>query len=157
MGTSDLEAQVARLSAIEDIKQLKAQYAEYCDHDYDPDGIASLFVEDAVWDGGPGFGRYEGRAKIHAFFSQISDDIVLAAHLSMNPIIEVDGDKATGRWRLLCPCTVTTDTGDNTARWILAEYDEEYERHDGRWLYRALNVNVNVNAPHVKGWVEAGT
>ncbi len=154
MTQSTLETQVARLTAIEDIKQLKATYAEHCDNGYNPDGIASLFVEDGVWDGGPGFGRYEGRAKIHAFFSQISDDIVLAAHLSMNPIIAVDGDKATGRWRLLCPCTVTTASGEHAARWILAEYDEEYERHDGRWMYRTLNVQVNFNAPHVTGWAD---
>ena len=150
-----LEAQVARLTAIEDIKQLKATYAEHCDHNYNPDGIASLFVEDGVWDGGPSFGRHEGRAKIHDFFSQISGDIVLAAHLSMNPIIAVDGDTATGKWRLLCPCTVTTESGENVARWILAQYDEEYEKRDGRWMYRTLNVNVNFNAAHVTGWAGA--
>lgn len=154
MTDSTLQAQVARLTAIEDIKQLKATYAEYCDKGYNPDGIAGLFVEDGVWDGGPGFGRYEGRAKIHAFFSQISDNIVLAAHLSMNPIIAVDGDKATGRWRLLCPSTVKKESGESVACWILAEYDEEYEKHDGRWMYRTLNVNVNFNASHLAGWVE---
>ncbi len=154
MAEPALEAQVARLTAIEDIKQLKATYAEHCDDAYNPDGIAGLFVEDGVWDGGPGFGRYEGRAKIHAFFSQISDVIVLAAHLSMNPLIEVEGDRATGRWRLLCPTTVVNDDGQQVARWILAQYEEEYERHDGRWMYRTLKVDVNFDAPHVEGWVE---
>lgn len=152
---SDLEAQVQRLAAIEDIKQLKAQYAEHCDNHYNPDGIAGLFVEDGVWDGGPGFGRYEGRAKIHAFFSQVSDEIVLAAHLSMNPIITVDGDRAAGRWRLLCPCTIKGESGEPVARWLLAQYDEIYEKHDGRWRYRELNVNVNFNALHETGWAEA--
>ncbi len=154
MSGSSLEAQVARLAAIEEIKQLKARYAEYCDNQYDPDGIASLFVEDGVWDGGPGFGRYEGREKIHAFFSEISNSIVLAAHLSMNPIIEVDGERATGRWRLLCPFTL--DEGESpAARWILAQYDEVYERHGDRWLYRSLKVNVNFNALHETGWADA--
>lgn len=146
-----IEAQVVRLAAIEEIKQLKARYAEHCDNQYDPDGIAGLFVENGVWDGGPSFGRYEGRAKIHAFFSQISDDIVLAAHLSMNPIIEVNGDRATGRWRLLCPCTVKEGEGE-TARWLLAQYDEEYEKREGRWWYRSLLVNINFNARHEAGW-----
>ncbi len=38
---------------IEQIKQLKHRYCAYCDEQYDPDGIASLFTEDGVWDGGP--------------------------------------------------------------------------------------------------------
>ena len=54
-----LEQQVARLAAIEDIKQMKAQYCAYADHGYDPEGMASLFTEDAIWDGGD-FGRFEG-------------------------------------------------------------------------------------------------
>jgi hypothetical protein len=147
-----LEAQVTRLAAIEDIKQLKARYAEYCDNGYDPDGIARLFVEDGVWDGGPGYGRHEGRASISAFFSRLSNDVALAAHLSMNPIIEVNGDGATGRWRLLCPYTLATE-GGKQARWIVAQYDEIYEKHGERWLYRALNVNVNFDALHQLGWV----
>ena len=54
-----LEQQVQRLTDIEAIKQMKSQYCYYADHGYDPDGMVSLFVEDAIWDGGD-FGRYEG-------------------------------------------------------------------------------------------------
>ena len=71
----------------------------------------------------------------------------------MNPIIEVDGDRATGRWRLLCPCTVEEDEAP-AARWILAQYDEVYERHGDRWFYRSLSVNVNFNALHEAGWAD---
>jgi hypothetical protein len=31
---------------------LKARYYEFCDNDYDPDGIASLFIGNGVWGGG---------------------------------------------------------------------------------------------------------
>jgi hypothetical protein len=148
-----LEQEVARLAAIEDIKQLKARYAAYCDDQYDPDGIASLFVEDGVWDGGEDFGRHEGRAKIHAFFEGVSSEILQAAHLSMNPIITVVGNEATGRWRLLCPCTIVSENGSHEASWILAEYDEEYVKQTDRWLFRSLRVKVNFNAPHARGWV----
>ena len=40
MSDTDLARQVARLSAIEDIKQLKARYCAFCDQQYDPDGLA---------------------------------------------------------------------------------------------------------------------
>ena len=59
-----------RLQALEDaeaIRNLKARYAAFCDHQYDADGIASLFTEDAVWES-PALGRFEGREAIRNFF-----------------------------------------------------------------------------------------
>ena len=44
MAEPTLEQQVARLTAIEDIKQMKAQYCAYCDDGYDPEGLGSLFT-----------------------------------------------------------------------------------------------------------------
>ena len=57
------------VKAVEDtnaIRDLKAQYAELCDDNYNPDGIAALFVEDAVWERGP-LGTFEGREAIRKF------------------------------------------------------------------------------------------
>jgi SnoaL-like domain len=47
-----------RLDA-EAIRNLKARYAALCDNQYDADGIAMLFAEDALWES-PGLGRFEG-------------------------------------------------------------------------------------------------
>lgn len=152
MSERSFEEEIQRLAAIEDIKQLKARYAERCDDQYDPDGIAALFLEDGVWDGGPDFGCHEGRDAIRKFFSEVSSQILLAAHLSMNPIIEIDGDRASGRWRLLCPCTLQNESGEREASWILARYDEDYERREGAWYFRRLQVKVNFTATHAKGW-----
>ncbi len=150
--TSSMEERLARLEAIEEIKALKARYCALCDADYDPDGLAALFLPDGIWDGGP-FGRYEGRAAIRTFFQGISGTIRFAAHLVLNPIIEVQGpDTATGKWRLIMPCTVTGDDGVAEARWLLSAYDEVYARHDGKWLFRTLHLTVNFYAPHLKGW-----
>jgi len=52
MSLEDLERRVQILEDIDAIKKLKARYTGYCDNGYDPEGIASLFTEDAVWDGG---------------------------------------------------------------------------------------------------------
>ena len=54
-----LERIERRLQALEDaeaIRNLKARYAALCDNQYDADGIASLFTEDAVWES-PALGR----------------------------------------------------------------------------------------------------
>jgi hypothetical protein len=48
-----LERIERRLQVLEDaeaIRNLKARYAALCDNQYDADGIASLFTEDAVWE-----------------------------------------------------------------------------------------------------------
>ncbi len=150
---ANIEERLARLEAIEEIKALKARYCALCDANYDPDGLAATFVPDGVWDGGPTFGRYEGREAIRDYFKGISGQIVFAAHLVLNPIIEVQSaDAATGKWRLIMPCTVKSDAGVPEARWLLSAYDEVYARHEGEWLFRTLVVTVNFYSPHLQGW-----
>ncbi len=152
MGNESFEQQVARLAAIEDIKKLKAVYCAYCDDDYDPDGLASLFVEDGIWDGGPEFGRHEGREAIRTFFKGASGSIVFAAHLVMNPIIDVTGDTGTGKWRLIMPCTVKDEAGNPEPRWLLSAYAEEYACIDGEWKFKSLAVDSQFYAAHLEGW-----
>ena len=58
-----LERIERRLQVLEDaeaIRNLKARYAALCDSQYDADGIAMLFTEDAFCES-PGLGRFEGR------------------------------------------------------------------------------------------------
>ena len=103
-----LEELETRVKAVEDtnaIRNLKARYAELCDDNYNPDGIAALFVEDAVWESGP-LGRFEGREAIRKFFQGASEIFTFAIHYSLNSQIEVSGDSARARWYLFMPCTV---------------------------------------------------
>ncbi|MSP81816.1 MAG: nuclear transport factor 2 family protein [Alphaproteobacteria bacterium] len=146
-----LAEQIDRLASIEAIKQLKARYCAACDDHYAADAIVALFTEDAVWDAGEAFGTYRGREAIRAFFAGISGTITFAAHLILNPIIEVDGDQATGTFRLIMPCTMVAD-GKPEARWMVSSYDNRFVRRDGVWLFQHLRVTVNINAPHLKGW-----
>jgi len=65
-----LERMERRLQALEDaeaIRNLKSRYAALCDDNYDADGIAALFAEDATWES-PSLGRFEGRDAIRNFF-----------------------------------------------------------------------------------------
>ena len=147
-----LEQQVARLAAIEDIKQMKAQYCAYADHGYDPEGMASLFTEDAIWDGGD-FGRFEGVNAIKEFFSKISSDIVFAIHPVMNPIIMVDGDTANAKWWLIMWCTMNVE-GRKEARWFAAEYDDHLVKRDGKWLFTHIKIDGKFFATHADGWAD---
>lgn len=155
MAELSLEQRLDRLESIEAIKQLKAVYCMYCDAKYDPEGICSLFTADGVWDGGEAFGRYEGTDQIRKFFESISGDIVFAAHLVLNPIITVDGDKARGRWWLHMPCTAINESGKPEGRWLLSEYDEQYVRRDGKWKFKELRLDVKYYVPHLQDWAAA--
>jgi hypothetical protein len=58
-----LERMERRLQALEDaeaIRNLRARYAALCDNQYDADGIAMLFTEDALWES-PGLGLRRAR------------------------------------------------------------------------------------------------
>jgi len=154
MSDLDLARRIARLAAIEEIKQLKARYFDYCDHNYDPDGITRLFAEDGVFDGEQ-FGHHVGHEQIRAYFSRISGQIVFAAHLGLNPIIEVaDDDHATGKWRLLMPATARVD-GRNEARWLVGAYDDRYIRVSGVWLFEVVKLHVNLYEAHQGSWAES--
>ncbi len=133
---------------IECIKQLKGRYCAFADQDYDPDGIASLFVEDGVWDGGP-FGRHTGRAAIRDFFAGVSKVITFVDHYATNPVIEVLGEMATGRWDLWAP--IVKEPGP-AAYWIMGKYREEYVRTVEGWRFKLLGLDVRALSPYEKGF-----
>src|SRR5690349_6691204 len=95
----DLARLERRLQALEDaeaIRNLKARYAALCGRQYDADGIAMLFTEDALWES-PGFGRFEGR--------EINDDVEftggsVSARVSDQALGEA-GELRGGLWAVL--------------------------------------------------------
>ena len=84
--TKSLEARIGRLEAVEEIRVLKARYADVCDTGYDPERMAPFFTDDAVWDGGERFGRYEGLDAIRGFFAGVSSQITWALHYMVAPV-----------------------------------------------------------------------
>ena len=91
-----LERLLQALEDAEAIRNLKARYAALCDKQYDADGIAMLFTEDAVWEN-PGLGRLEGREAIRGLFRGASGIFSFAIHYSLNGHIQVEGDQARAR------------------------------------------------------------
>ena len=149
--TKELEARIQRLEDIEAIKKLKLSYAAGCDNNYNADDIAACFTEDAVWDGGP-FGRFEGRQAIHEGFTNAATLVKFAVHHTVNPIIDIDGDEATGDWLLWQPMVVPQD---DQAMWMGARYEEKYSRVDGQWLIRELLLHIHMMSPYELGFGKA--
>jgi hypothetical protein len=146
----ELTAQTQRLEDIENIKQLKARYCAFCDDNYNPQGIASLFTEDGVWDGGE-HGKAKGHDAIVKFFQRAPSVFSFAIHHVMNPIIKVQGDIATGRWYLLQPLTRKSREGE-TAMWLAGRYEDEYVRVGNEWKFKRLKFITRFLARYDEEW-----
>jgi ketosteroid isomerase-like protein len=149
-----LERLERRLQALEDaeaIRNLKARYAALCDRQYDADGIAALFTEDATWDS-PGLGRFEGREAIRGFFRGASGIFSFAIHYSLNGHIEVEGDAARARWYLFMPCLVAAG---NRAMWRASIDHETYARVGDTWMFSSKRSEPLMNVPFETGWAAA--
>ena len=145
----DLEARITRLEDLEAIKQLKARYCEICDDDHNPDRITSVFTDDGIWEG-KGIGEARGHEEIRALFSRFQSAIRFSQHMTMNPIIEVDGDQARGTWYFFGPFTMEKD---NQALWQACRYHEVYRKVDGQWLIERLTIKgPRMAADYREGW-----
>jgi uncharacterized protein (TIGR02246 family) len=141
-----LEARVARLEAIEQIRLLKLRYAELCDRSYDADRLADLFTEDAVWDAGDR-GHAEGRAAIRELWAGMGAGIPFGVHFITNHAVQVhDDDRATGMAYLWQPLTM-----DGEACWSATVYEEEYRREDA-WRFATMHLHVAFVTPYDTPW-----
>lgn len=131
----------------EAIEALKYRYAYLCDQDYDPDGIAELFLPDATWDGDQ-FGVQQGRAEIRAFFEEAGRQVAFSTHYLLNPEIEVDGDTATGKWMLWQQMVLR---GTSEAYWLMGRYTDTYVCVAGHWKIAALKLKILSFTPYEEG------
>jgi uncharacterized protein (TIGR02246 family) len=139
-----------RLLDAEAIRHLKHRYCALCDANYDADGLAALFTEDAVWDGGL-MGVHHGREAIRRFFTGSSARVPFALHMVTNPIIAVEGDRASGSWYLWQPMVYTLPGGEQ-AYWMSARYDDRYVRVEQEWLFERVTISLRMLAPYASGW-----
>jgi SnoaL-like domain len=132
------------LLAIEDIKALKARYCRFLDTK-DWDGLASLFLEDAVLDVTQDTGNppINGQA---AIIDQIKFAVVEAAssHQVHTPEIQlISDDAATGVWAM--QDRVVWQPGRSPIPGVVSitgygQYHEDYERTADGWKFAAIRL-----------------
>ena len=148
-----LEQRADRLRSIQDIIALKHGYWRYNDTGLLGDRIAPLFTEDGIWSNAE-LGHYAGREAIRTFFNGASEGLPFCAHVGMNPVIDILGDNANAKWRALLPGTFVAD-GVRKSHLILIDYADEFQRINGRWYIRKLDILFNFNVEFGAAW--AGT
>ena len=151
MDLEALERRITRLEDLEAIRQLKARYCEICDDDHNPELITSIFTEDGIWEG-RGIGRAAGHAELQDLFRRFQSLIGFSQHMVMNPIIEVHGGEAKGRWYFFGPFTMYEG---NQARWQTCRYHEDYRKVDGHWKIAHLRIRApTMSADYETGWAK---
>ena len=147
---NDLERRITILEDIEAIKQLKSKYGYDID-ERNWDKVVDFFSEDASVDFGS-FGKYEGKKAIEQFFKETFPPVSsFSVHMSQDPIIEVQGNRAKGKWYLHESATFTAG---NSAVWGAITYEDEFVKENGKWKCKFCLVRFIYLTPYEKGWVK---
>lgn len=116
------------LEDVHAIKRLKHAYCFAIDEGRYEEWVG-LFTDDGefVRDNGD---TYEGHEELLGFATEGFDTAFEhSAHIVTNPLVEVDGDSATGQWYLLLFYRAASGNVGVTQ----AKYDDEYRCIDGEW------------------------
>jgi len=157
MSMEELLARVQVLEDIEAIRKLKATYCYLCDaglgDERNRDELVSHFTADAKVDFGMGPASiFEGHDGLRIFFGQVvPTSTPFCMHMVHNPIIEVNGDRATGKWYYEAP---TTDAATDKAQWMAGTYLEEYRRENGKWKFASIRTVWTYITPYDEGWAK---
>jgi len=143
--SAELEAAVARLEDLQEIRTLVLRYRESLDR-RDMAAFAALFAAEGQWSGRTGTAT--GPADIQAMLEARLEPNPPAPgptsmHLTTEPRIQLDGDRATGTllWSLL-----GRGEGDVPIIRLLGHYEDEYVREDGVWKFWRRTARVDVPA-----------
>ncbi|HEV7642106.1 MAG TPA: nuclear transport factor 2 family protein [Gaiellaceae bacterium] len=117
-----------RLVAIQEIRDQIARYAIWFD-DKEWESFATLWADDAVFEVNDLV--FDGKAAVLDFLVNCLPDDYSGKHMNATPLVEPDvaGDRARARTDVVW---ISQDFENR----IVARYDDEFVRSDGRWLLR---------------------
>lgn len=152
-----LAVRIQRLEDIEAIKWLIVQYARGADRNNDIDILMPLFTDDAVWDAGERFGRYEGKEAIRQFLLGSGSFIGWTLHYMVSPAVKIadDGKTAQAFWYLWETANMPNSaTHEPEAMWIGGTYDTTLAKENGEWKFKYVNLQIKLLTPYTEGWAK---
>jgi len=151
-----LRQRTRELEDREAIRELTARYMQAM-HDARWEDAVACFSEQATYDHGH-LGELRSKADLRTFYTEFMPAFESAGgwafDLLADPVIEVDGDRAEGRWFLL---TLLIDPDTQEPAWSMATLEYEYRRETEGWrFYRNRCIHEHMLSPYSKGWGPAG-
>lgn len=148
---AQLEAEIARLEAIDEIENLQRIYGFYIDKNLWTQA-ADLFAEDGSIEVG-GEGVYEGKDRVLAYLRSHGEegpqDGILNDHMQLMPVITVNDDgTAQGRWHHFSQQAVHGES-HHLGTGI---YENEYVFEDGVWKISKIHRYTTMKTPYDDGW-----
>ncbi len=144
--SDSIEAKIQRLQDIEDIKTLRYKYsygANIIDgKSGDLKAFAALFAEDGRFD--VGMGAAVGPAAIEAMMKEITTQWHTAMHYMINPVIELKGDRADGKFTGLFAFTKALQAAPI---WISNIYTDSYVRTAQGWRFQSVEIQTTFADP----------
>lgn len=137
-----LAHRLRRLEDLEEIRQLFVDYGRHLDAG-DVEAYAALFADDGEVLLGP-IGRAKGRAAIVELMTRVkARSTTPSFHLVTNPVIALDGDRATAEvlWTVIRPsASGTLEVA------MFGRHQDELVRERGRWRFLRRRGRVDVPA-----------
>ena len=137
MTMAELEARLRIIEDLEAIKSFHRQYIFFLNNSQWND-IVECFTNDASANI---HGAYKGKEEIRKLFTEKisklnSSGKVRDAHFAVEPVIQVDGDRAQGHW--LIYILISDPVTGAASRWIGGRHDCEYSKVNGEWKFSSL-------------------
>jgi len=119
------------------------------------EAVVDLFVEGGMADFRPVLPEpLVGKKQLLKYFKEDAPaGIRMIVHQIMNPIVEVDGNKAEGTWYQFGVATLITPQGD-VAVWTQLTFEDEFVKENGKLKFSVLTEKIKLLSPYTDGWVK---
>lgn len=151
--SNELESRIRRIEDHQAITNLQATYSFLVDS-FRFDELVELFEDDLVWE--VGFDRMmtvTSKPALLEVLRKTEESTAMMVHMLTTPLIEIDGDRATGSWYLFGMVTSKTPDGE-AARWVHGRYDNAYARVGEQWKISRLSYRYTFLTPYDEGWAK---
>jgi hypothetical protein len=151
-----LEAKVAQLDDIEQIKKLQRIYGYYFGLDMKEE-VLNLFSDNAESIEVSDFGVFLGKEGVKRFYH--SENKSMPGNLSLciqqQGVVNLDpdGQNAKGRWQGLMIGSRRIN-GLLTASWGLGTYENKYVKENGVWKFKKILWSIIFRTTFEDGWVK---
>lgn len=128
---------MARRTDREAIHELKYEYHRALDAD-ETDALLAVFTDDAAILHDGAAAPLEGIGEYEPWCVDVTSGRFRSTHLATNPIVEIDGDAATGRWQY-----VVINDRDDSLSFGQGYYQDEYRWTADGWLIAGSTIYRN--------------